>query len=109
MIPARCWWPLLDLDIEHERAVRLAVLQLPEIAAANGWVEWSGPSRWRYAECLHEGKPTLFLVCDLLVFATPAEYQSAPDLLVAETSAAEAAALWQSRRGEQLLDARRSA
>lgn len=109
MIPARCWWPLLDLDIEHERAVRLAVLQLPEIAAENGWAEWSSPHCWRYAECLSDGAPTLFLVCDLQVLATPAQYLPEPELGVAETPPAEAAALWHSRRGEKLLDARRSA
>lgn len=106
MIPARCWWPLLDLDVEHERAVQLAVRQLPAIAAEAGWLDWLGPTRWRYAECLRDGEPTLFLICDLLVFATPADYLPAPEVLAAETAPADAAALWQSRRGAAQLAGR---
>lgn len=76
MLPARCWWPIFDIDIEDARAKLKAVGQIPRIAAENGWASWGEPTHWRYEEGYFEGEPTLFLVCDIAVVVTPTEYRN---------------------------------
>lgn len=74
MRPAKCTWPIEDLDLEFERAIIMAKADLPRILAENHWGQAGEPRSWREAEGTDaNGRPALFLACEVDVELLPHE------------------------------------
>lgn len=78
MTAAQCIWPYEDIDIDFDRAIIEATIDIPRICEENRWTLNGDPTDWRETEGVDaHNKPALYLTCVIDVTVQAPETETA--------------------------------